>query len=31
VRRFEQTLADLNEKRARLTAKRDKLVARLPE
>ncbi len=31
VRRFEQTLADLNDKRSRLAAKRDDLLARLPD
>jgi hypothetical protein len=31
VQRFEQTLAGLAEKRARLAAKRDELLARLPD
>jgi hypothetical protein len=31
VRRFEQTLAGLAEKRLRLTSKRDQLLARLPD
>jgi hypothetical protein len=30
VRRFERTLADLNERTAKLAAKRDRLLAKLP-